>query len=360
MSGSSAHAPQKQHQCELARYLEDRAAFDDVIDVRTREEFDEDHIPGAISLPVLDEAERHHVGYTYKQDSPFPAKRMGAALILRRIANMLETEFADKPREWRPLVYCWRGGKRSGTLVHLLNEIGWKAEQISGGYKAFRSHVLAAQEIIPSAQFRVVAGPTGSGKTRLLIALAREGAQVLDLEALAHHRGSLLGDIGKQPSQKWFESQVWDALAQFDPARPVFVESESKKIGNVAVPAALIEKMRASPCVQVQTADDIRVRLLDEEYRALLLDTARFSTRVQHLVALRGREMIERWVRWSSEGNFDDLTRSLLHDHYDPAYEQSIHRNFAGYTSAPKVYIGTSDAAAFTAAAQQLIRDFDT
>jgi tRNA 2-selenouridine synthase len=286
--------------------------------------------------------------------SPFPAKRMGAALILRHIADMLEKDFADKPKEWKPLVYCWRGGKRSGTLSYLLSEIGWKAQQLEGGYKAFRSHVLEELAAVPAAQFRVVAGPTGSGKTRLLKALSQVGAQVLDLEALANHRGSLLGDVGAQPTQKWFETQVWDALKTFDPTKPVYVESESKKIGNVAVPEALMAKMRASPCVRVDTNDTIRVRLLDEEYRDLLLDTPRFEDRVKHLVELRGKETIDRWVNYSKAGQFDALTLELLHQHYDPAYMRSINNNFPGYETAPQVSIESASFDAFVCAAKTL------
>jgi tRNA 2-selenouridine synthase len=348
-------APIKPYQCGLTEFFESRLAFDAIIDVRTSEEFADDHIPGAINLPVLDEAERHTIGYTYKQESPFPAKRLGAAKILRHIADMLERDFADKPREWKPLVYCWRGGKRSGTLTHLLNEVGWKARQITGGYKAFRTHVIESLEQTPTAQFRVVAGPTGSGKTRLLNALDRAGAQVLDLEALANHRGSLLGDVGPQPSQKWFESQVWDALATFDPSQSVYVESESKKIGNVAVPEALMTAMRASRCVRVQAADAVRLRLLEEEYRDLLLDTPRLEARVKHLIPLRGHDRINQWLDWSRAGDFDALTLSLLHDHYDPAYFQSIHKNFSTYATSPTVTIASPALHAFDQAAQQLI-----
>jgi tRNA 2-selenouridine synthase len=343
-----------QTKISVAQFASTPTAWDTVIDVRTHEEFVDDHLPGAINLPVLDEAERHQVGYTYKQESPFPAKRMGAALILRHIADMLERDFADKPREWKPLVYCWRGGKRSGTLTHLLNEVGWKAQQLEGGYKTFRTMVLEELTHAPAVKFQVVAGPTGSGKTRLLKALTQVGAQVLDLEALANHRGSLLGDVGVQPSQKWFESQVWAALRAFDPARLVYVESESKKIGNVTVPEALMAAMRASPCLRVDTPDTVRVRLLDEEYRALLLDTPRFEARVKHLIPLRGAETISRWIAYSTAGDFDTLTLELLHQHYDPAYMRSIHTNFPDYKTAPPIHIESAKFDAFVNAARAL------
>ncbi|OJW79430.1 tRNA 2-selenouridine(34) synthase MnmH, partial [Thiobacillus sp. 65-1402] len=228
-------------------------AFDEIIDARSPGEFAVDRIPGAINLPVLDDAERERVGTLYKQVSSFEAKKVGAALVSRNIARHLETWFADKPKSYRPLVYCWRGGSRSGAMTHILQKIGFAATQLDGGYQAYRRHVVAELERLPALlSYRVVSGPTGSGKSRLLQALADEGAQVLDLEALAAHRGSLLGALPEQPqpTQKSFESAICFALARFNPQRPVFVESESKKIGVLRVPAALIAAMRASPCIR--------------------------------------------------------------------------------------------------------------
>src|SRR5262249_26159773 len=148
----------------------------------------------------------------------------------------LDATFGERPRAWRPLVYCWRGGTRSGALVHVLQQIGWKARQLGGGYKAYRRSVIAELEESPGRfEWHVVCGLTGSGKSRLLRALARCGAQVLDLEMLAAHRGSVLGDLPgePQPPQKMFESLLWNELRQFDPMQPVFVEAESKRIGNL-------------------------------------------------------------------------------------------------------------------------------
>jgi tRNA 2-selenouridine synthase len=214
-------------------------SFDDLIDARSPSEYHEDHLPGAISLPVLDDEERARVGTLYKQDSPFAARRLGAALVSRNIARHLETALAGKPRAWRPLVYCWRGGKRSGALAHVLREVGWAARTLEGGYRAYRRWVVAELAAQPARfAYRVVHGATGSGKSRLLRALARAGAQVLDLEALAAHRGSVLGGLPgePQPSQKRFESRLYAALAALDPGRPVYVEGESRKIGQLQVP----------------------------------------------------------------------------------------------------------------------------
>jgi tRNA 2-selenouridine synthase len=246
------------------------AEFDAIIDVRSPAEYTEDHIPGAISAPVLDDEERARVGTIYKQASPFDAKKIGAALVSKNIARHIEERFAAMPRDWKPLVYCWRGGKRSGAMAHVLREIGWDAWSIEGGYKSWRRFVIDDLATLPGQfKYRVIHGTTGSGKSRLLRALKDIGAQVLDLEDLAAHRGSVLGTLPDrpQPAQKMFETLVWDALRKFDPAGPVFVEGESKKIGQLQVPEALMHAIaqaiawcsiraarRASPCCRTSIA----------------------------------------------------------------------------------------------------------
>ena len=255
------------------------AKFDSIVDARTEDEYAEDHVPGAVNWPSLVNEERKEIGTVYAQLSPFEAKKRGAMLVAANIARHIGMHVIDKPRSWKPIVYCWRGGKRSGSLALVLDQIGFRVHVIEGGYKAFRAAVV---EDIPrlAAQLacRVVCGPTGSGKTRLLHALRDAGAQVLDLEGIANHRSSVLGIIPgvPQPTQKAFDTQVWDALRKFDPARPVFVESESKKVGNVAVPEALIARMRESECIRLELADDERVALLMEDY-AFSCATARCS-----------------------------------------------------------------------------------
>jgi tRNA 2-selenouridine synthase len=220
-----------------------------VIDARSPAEFAEDHLPGAINAPVLDDEERALVGTIYKQRSAFEAKRAGAPLAARNIAAAIEARFAAKPREWRPLVYCWRGGGRSGSMVHVLRQVGWNAVRLDGGYKAFRKQVVADLESLPTRfTFHVICGATGLGQEPPPRGAGGAGAQVLDLEVLAAHRGSVLGDLPDepQPTQKAFETAIWAALSQFDPHLPVYVESESKKVGNLRVPEALIAHMRAA------------------------------------------------------------------------------------------------------------------
>lgn len=313
----------------------DLAAFDEIIDARSPGEFAEDHIPGAVNLPVLDDAERARVGTLYKQVSSFEAKKVGAALVSRNIAQHLETWFGGKPKSYRPLVYCWRGGSRSGALTHVLQKIGFAAMQLEGGYKAYRRHVVAELERLPALfGYRVVCGPTGSGKSRLLQALATEGAQVLDLEELAAHRGSLLGALpGRaQPPQKSFESAIWAALTRFDPARPVFVESESKKIGALRVPDALLAAMHASPCIRLEVPLAGRVQLLTEDYTHYLLDPETIKLQLGYLTGLRGSETVAAWQALASRQAWPELVTALLAEHYDPAYHRSLSRN---YTPSP-------------------------
>ncbi len=332
--------------------------FSAVIDARSQSEYAEDHLPGAINWPSLTDEERHEIGTLYKQVSPFEAKKRGAAKVAANIARHIEREVLDKAREWRPLVYCWRGGKRSGSLALILDQIGFRVHLIEGGYKAFRTAVLA--EIAPQVarlQFRVVCGPTGSGKTRLLQALQARGAQVLDLEGLANHRSSVLGLVPgqQQPSQKHFDTRVWDALRGFDPARPVFVESESKKVGNVTVPEALILAMRASPCLNLQLDDEERVALLLEDYDWFVQRPEFFCERLAALTELRGKDVVQGWQERVRAGRTPEVVRELLVQHYDPMYAASIQRNFKQWGQATPVRARDRSAQAMDTLARQLV-----
>ena len=324
--------------------------YDTLIDCRSPAEYAEDHIPGAISAAVLDDAERATVGAMYKQLSPFEAKRLGAALVAKNVARHVETLFAGKPPGWRPLVYCWRGGKRSGAMAHILREIGWEAQTLEGGYRAYRRWVVAQLETVPErVDFRVIHGPTGSGKSRLLKALQQTGAQVLDLEELAAHRGSVLGNLpGRpQPTQKWFESQLLAVLSTLDARRPVFVEGESKKIGQLQVPEALIARMRASPCVRLEAPLEVRVTLLLDEYRHFLADRPLLEAQLDCLVPLHGREEIAAWKALAAQGAWRDFVTRLLMEHYDPAYRRSSLKNFAQLADAEVVRVESAEERVF-------------
>jgi tRNA 2-selenouridine synthase len=340
---------------EVLAHLDD---YDSIIDVRSESEFALDHVPGAVNYPVLNNSERAQVGTIYKQNSAFEAKKIGAALVANNIALHLQQTLADKPRDWKPLIYCWRGGNRSGAMALILAKIGWPAVQLDGGYREYRRSVLSLLDSEPEMlTFRVICGTTGSGKSRLLTSLAGEGAQVLDLEQLAMHRGSVLGGIPgePQPSQKMFESLIWQKLRSFTALRPVYVESESRKIGNLRVPEKLMNKMRASACVHLQTSIADRVALLIEDYPHLVADSTLLGSQLDHLLALHGHAKIRAWREMADTSQIARLVEELLTQHYDPAYLRSIKRNFSGYAQARSLRLEDISGSAFSKAAQALL-----
>ena len=319
-----------------AEAIADLARFDTIVDARSESEYAEDRLPGAVNWPSLDDGQRVTIGTMYKQVSAFEAKKRGAALVARNVAAHVERHVLDKPREWTPLVYCWRGGKRSGALATVLEQIGFRVHVLEGGYRDFRRAVVAELADLPARfAWRVVCGPTGSGKSRLLHVLRERGAQVLDLERLANHRGSVLGLVpgSPQPTQKAFDSALWNALRQLDPARPVFIESESKKVGDLRIAEALVVRMRAAPCVWLELGLDERVQLLMADYHFFVTDTAAFTARLDALRILRGHEVVNGWQEKARAGRSEEVVRELLVLHYDPVYHQSMRRNFADIAS---------------------------
>ena len=335
-------------------------AFSAVIDARSEDEFALDHLPAAVNWPTLTNDERRIVGTAYKQMSAFEARKRGAAMAAHNIARHIEREVLDLPTTWHPLVYCWRGGKRSGSLALILDQIGFKVTLVEGGYKAFRAALVEdIPRLASQLRFKVVCGPTGSGKTRLLQELDALGAQVLDLEALACHRSSVLGQIPgqAQPSQKAFESAVWNTLRRFNPGRPVYVESESKKVGNVAVPETLMMTMRASPCLRLELPEDERVALLMEDYAFFAKDSALFCERLEVLVPLRGKAVVAQWQEQSRNGQVQDVVRELLTLHYDPGYLASIQRNFKQYDAAKLIATNDHSTPAFRHLASEILAE---
>jgi tRNA 2-selenouridine synthase len=297
--------------------------FDDVIDVRAPAEYAEDHIPGAISLPVLDDEERARVGTIYKQVSTFTARKIGAALVARNVARHLEGPLADRPGGWRPLVYCWRGGQRSGSFATILSQIGWRVETVAGGYKAWRGLVVQAVYDKPvPAPIVLLDGNTGSAKTELLALMAARGVQVIDLEAMANHRGSFFGTMGAQPSQRTFEARLALALAALDPARPVVVEAESSKIGECRLPPMLWKAMIAAPRVAVRASLAARADYLAQTYAGLTEDGERLAATIGLLRPLHPREVVDGWLALASDGAYAALAADLMHHHYDPRYER--------------------------------------
>ena len=341
----------------LARLRSPDNPFDAVIDARSPGEFALDRLPGAINWPSLDDEERALVGTEYKQMAPFFARKRGAVLVARNIAAHIERELADTPKQWQPLVYCWRGGQRSGALAMVLGQIGFRVHLLEGGYRAYRRSVVTALDTLPARlDFRVVCGTTGSGKSRLLAALAAQGAQVLDLEALANHRGSVLGLVpgSPQPTQKQFDSRLWWALTGFDTERSVWVESESKKVGELRVPEALIQRMRSAPCVRLELPVEARVKLLLEDYDFFVKDVPTFCDRLDALRALRGKAVIDGWQAAARGGGIEGVVRELLTLHYDPGYTASMERNFAGFAAAGLLQPADGDAATLGGVAASL------
>ncbi len=306
-------------------------SFSAIIDARSESEYGLDRLPSAVNWPTLTDAERHEIGTEYAQVNAFEAKKRGAALAAKNIAAHIEREVIPLPKNWKPLIYCWRGGKRSGSLALVLSEIGFQVTLIDGGYKAFRAAVVEdIARLATQFNYRIICGPTGSGKTRLLQGLEREGAQILDLEALAEHRSSVLGLIPgqEQPSQKQFDMRIWHALRQLDPSRTVWAESESKKVGNVSIPDQLMQTLRASPCARVELPIEERVALLLEDYDFFVKDPDFFCKRLDVLRDLRGHEQINAWQQMIRSGDVPQVVAELLEKHYDPGYLSSTRRNF--------------------------------
>jgi tRNA 2-selenouridine synthase len=320
--------------------IDDLRDFTVLIDARSPAEFALDHIPGAINCPVLDDEERRIVGTTYVQVSAFEARKIGGAMVARNIARHLDTLFRDKPKDWRPLVYCWRGGLRSGSFTHWLRLVGWDAQQLKGGYKAWRGHVIAQlAERVPQLELRVLCGPTGSAKTRVLQALGDLGEQVLDLEALAAHRGSVLGEIpGRpQPSQKSFETQLMDRLARFDLDRRVWVEAESRRIGRIAVPEPLLQRLRGSPVVEIAASREARLAYLLRDYAWLGDDPQGLADKLGTLHQVLAKDVLAQWQAWALQRSLPPLFDALMAQHYDPLYARSQGRHLERLGHAQRV-----------------------
>lgn len=314
--------------------------FDDIIDARSPAEFAEDHIPAAQSYPVLDNEQRATVGTIYKQQSAFEAKRIGAALVAENIARHLREGFQNRPRNWRPLVYCWRGGQRSGAFVTWLRMIGWDAHQLEGGYKSWRRHVITGLDEFPKRlKFRVIGGPTGSAKTRVLQELVTLGAQIIDLEDIAAHKGSVLGALPNraQPPQKMFETELHQALSRLDPEQPVFIEAESRKIGRIHLPETLVQTIRAAPCIVIDATRDARLEFLVRDYAYLGNDIPQLQQRIDYLHGLQSNETLKRWKAFSESRALPELFSEFIDLHYDPLYRRSQNHHYVHYADAQRI-----------------------
>jgi tRNA 2-selenouridine synthase len=307
----------------------DRSAFDTVIDVRSSAEFAEDHIPGAINLPVLSNEERAEVGTIYVQDDPFKARKIGAALVARNTAGHLQTALKDQPGGWRPLVYCWRGGQRSGSFATILKEIGWQVRVLDGGYKSYRRAVQTRlYETALPHRFVILDGNTGTAKTELIHRLGQRGVQSLDLEGLANHRGSLFGHRdGGQPGQKAFESELAESLRRLDPTKPTVVEAESSRIGRLNVPPAVWKRMEDAPRIVIAAPLGARARFLARVYGDIVADFDRLADRLDALKPYQSKDSIERWRALAEAGEHETLAAELMEQHYDPRYGRERDRH---------------------------------
>lgn len=305
--------------------------FDEVIDVRSPSEFAEDHVPGALSLPVMSDDERAKVGTIYTQIDPFQARKIGAAIVARNAARHLEGPLSDREGGWRPLVYCWRGGQRSGSFGVILRQIGWRTDTVEGGYRSYRRLVVRLLHDDPLPWRPVlIDGNTGSAKTALLQHLQAEGAQVVDLEALADHRGSLFGGLaGPQPAQKMFESRLAAALVRLDPARPVYLEAESNKIGNLLIPGSVWKAMLIAPRVEIAAPLDARAAHLIDTYAELTADPGAVGAILDKLRPYHAADRIADWHTLATGRDFHRLCTELMRDHYDPRYAKSSARKAA-------------------------------
>lgn len=333
------------------------AQYDMIIDVRSPDEFAEDHVPGAVNLPVLDNAERAIVGTTYVQESRFLARRMGAALVARNVAHHLDTALADKPATFRPLVYCWRGGQRSNAMALILAQVGWRTMVLKGGYKTYRraaQHRLYESDL--NLRLVLLEGGTGCAKTAILNHVAALGEQVIDLEAIARHRGSLFGALADtpQPSQKWFESSLLDELTRLDPSRPVLVESESSKIGNRTLPPAVWRAMQRAPRIEIVAPIEARAGYLVSAYPDVIADRSLLGDVLSRLEVYPGRKQLANWRTLADAGDYAELVRQVVERHYDPSYTR-----FSKRDARPKlgtIALPSLDDAAQRDAAGQIIR----
>lgn len=347
----------------MSRHIEkitlpaDLSSFEEIIDVRSPGEFAEDHLAGAINLPVLDDAERVEVGTIYKQVSAFDARKIGAALVSRNIAKHLETHFADKPKDYRVLVYCWRGGQRSGSMATVLSDIGWDVSLIRGGYKSYRSVVVESIEAkAPSTKLVVLNGYTGAGKTLLLAELDRIGEQVIDLEGMARHKGSVFGGNpdDPQPAQKCFESLVFEKLESLDPGRPLYIEAESAKIGRLNLPNPLWQKLKDSPVIEIDSPVEARARYLAGDYEEWVGNLDRVHETIDRLAGFHSNETLARWKTMTEAGEWHPFVTELLTEHYDTRYTVDGSGNY--HIPSARVPLPSHDKAAVSEAAKEITK----
>jgi tRNA 2-selenouridine synthase len=355
MTSPPETAPKQVHPQQLG--VQDFASYALVIDARSPHEYAEDHIPGAVNLPVVDDSEFAEVGIRHKADK-HAAYLIGVEYSLRNIADQIKPLISRYSPRDRFLVYCFRGGKRSRLWADNLRTIGFEVDLLAGGWKNYRRWVREGLDTLPRAfSYRVLCGPTGCGKTRVLHELRRQGQQVLELEGLAHHRGSLLGDLPgeQQPSQKLFDTALLEEMRKLDTNLSVWVEAESKKIGNLQLPESLYEAMHRSPVVNLTAPMAERVKLWREDYAHFTADPQAMVRKLEPLKPLVGKDTLSLWTALAAEGRVDELFESVMARHYDPCYLRSTRRNYGQRPEALDLGLASLGPKGLTDAVLQLV-----
>ena len=308
----------------------DSKKYDTIIDVRSPSEFEIDHIVGAINCPILYDDERQKVGTIYKQISSFKAKIIGSSLSAKNIASHIEKEFLEKKGSWKPLIYCWRGGQRSKAFSIVLSEVGWRTYQLSGGYKEYRNDIIKYLDNVGiKLKIILISGKTGSAKTKILHSIRDQGAQILDLEGLARHKGSLLGAIPnlKQPSQKLFESLLFYEINKLNLKKYIFVEAESSKVGNVHIPKSIWSNMILSKRIEVVADVNTRAKFLIDDYHYMCKNPILIEPMIKGLKSRLSNDLIDSWKKLIDKKKWFELTKSFLENHYDSSYSSNTIKN---------------------------------
>ncbi len=292
-----------------------------IVDVRTPLEYEEDHIPGAVNIPLLSNEERVEIGILHKMSGPHAARVRGLELTAPRFPRMVE-EIASCSGGRPILVYCWRGGLRSRTVTAILDLTGFPASQLQGGYKTYRAHVSAFfDDFHPHGPLIVIHGLTGIGKTEFLHRLDTKRFTVIDLEGLARHRGSAFGEVGltQDLSQKRFDSLLWDALRKSPDGKPIVVEGESRRIGRISLPGIFYDVMRDGIKIWCEAPLETRVERLIAEYgrpeykNGMAAALQRIRKRLGGEKYEEIREYLERW-------ELRPFMKELLTSYYDRVY----------------------------------------
>jgi len=310
---------------EQALALRDRGAL--LVDVRSPAEHAAATIPGALNVPILDNAERVEIGTLYRQAGKLAARRRGVELVAPKIPVLIEqVTGARRPGSPPAVVFCWRGGMRSQAMVQFLELAGIPARQLAGGHKAFRGVVRNFFESGTWGRLVVLRGLTGVGKTRLLCRLAAEGYPVVDLEGLASHRGSAFGHLGLpvQPSQQMFEALLWEALRQVAPGGYALAEGESRHIGRLVLPVRVHQALQSEVSIWVEAPMAARVANILADYPARGDLREEFAGPIRTLKERLGRQVVDELTDLLHEGRWDELVRQLMVRYYDPLYQHTF------------------------------------